>query len=198
MSSQPRPASAQLPADLEPTPRSPAGREGRPRAVRPAHSVLRHSATIPATRRAGRVVWLEHAPDRTLCPISNNVPYPHRRPGRPPLEPRVSELILRLARENTHWGYVRIVGELRKLGITVSPTLVRNVLRRAGVSPAPERGRLQLAGLPAPTQETRSWLAICSPSTPSGCGGCPCCSSCRSGRAGSNTSPARPTRIRHG
>jgi putative transposase len=66
--------------------------------------------------------------------------YPHRRPGRPPLEPRVSELILRLARENAHWGYVRIVGELRKLGITVSPTLVRNVLRRAGVPPAPERG----------------------------------------------------------
>jgi putative transposase len=66
--------------------------------------------------------------------------YPHRRPGRPPLEPRVSELIVRLARENSHWGYVRIVGELRKLGITVSATLVRNVLRRAGVPPAPERG----------------------------------------------------------
>ena len=66
--------------------------------------------------------------------------YPHRRPGRPPLEPRVSELILRLARENSHWGYVRIVGELRKLGITVSATLVRNVLRRAGIPPAPERG----------------------------------------------------------
>ena len=66
--------------------------------------------------------------------------YPDRRPGRPPLEPWVSELILRLARENSHWGYVRIVGELRKLGITVSATLVRNVLRRAGVPPAPERG----------------------------------------------------------
>lgn len=49
------------------------------------------------------------------------------------------QLILRLARENSQWGYVRIVGELRKLGITVSATLVRNVLRRAGVPPAPER-----------------------------------------------------------
>ena len=49
------------------------------------------------------------------------------------------ELILRLARENSHWGYVRIAGELRKLGITVSATLVRNVLARAGVPPAPER-----------------------------------------------------------
>jgi transposase InsO family protein len=52
----------------------------------------------------------------------------------------VRELILRLARENSDWGYVRIVGELRKLGIAVSATLVRNVLRRAGIPPAPERG----------------------------------------------------------
>jgi putative transposase len=31
--------------------------------------------------------------------------YPRRRPGRPPLEPPVRRLILRLARENSHWGY---------------------------------------------------------------------------------------------
>jgi putative transposase len=49
--------------------------------------------------------------------------YPHRRPGRPPVDQEVRQLILRLARENSHWGYVRIVGELRKLGITVSATL---------------------------------------------------------------------------
>jgi putative transposase len=65
--------------------------------------------------------------------------YPHRRPGRPPLDQEVRQLILRLARENSHWGYVRIVGELRKLGITVSATLVRNVLARAGIPPAPAR-----------------------------------------------------------
>jgi putative transposase len=52
---------------------------------------------------------------------------------------RLRELILRLARENSNWGYVRIVGELRKLGIDVSATLVRNVLARAGVPPAPQR-----------------------------------------------------------
>jgi putative transposase len=66
--------------------------------------------------------------------------YPHRPPSRPPIDQAVRELILRLARENSHWGYVRIVGELRKLGITVSATLVRNVLARAGTPPAPERG----------------------------------------------------------
>jgi putative transposase len=68
--------------------------------------------------------------------------YPHRRSDRPPLDPEVRQLILRLARENNHWGYRRIVGELRKLGITVSTTLVRNVLARAGVPPAPQRARL--------------------------------------------------------
>jgi putative transposase len=68
--------------------------------------------------------------------------YPHRRLGRPPVDGAVRELVVRLARENSTWGYVRIVGELRKLGIDVSATLVRNVLRAAGVPPAPQRGRL--------------------------------------------------------
>ena len=68
--------------------------------------------------------------------------YPRRPPGRPPLEEAVRELILQLARENSNWGYVRIVGELRKLGITVSATLVRNVLKRAGLPPAPQRDQL--------------------------------------------------------
>jgi hypothetical protein len=68
--------------------------------------------------------------------------YPQRRPGRPPIEPEVCKLILRLARENTSWGYVRIVGELRRLGIVVSATLVRNVLARTAIPPAPQRDRL--------------------------------------------------------
>lgn len=67
---------------------------------------------------------------------------PSQRPGRPPIDGSARELTLRLARENANWGNVRIVGELRKLGIDVSTTLVRNVLKAAGVPPAPERDRL--------------------------------------------------------
>ena len=51
-------------------------------------------------------------------------------------------MILRLARENPHWGYRRIVGELKGLGVIVSPTTVRKVLIEAGLPPAPERARL--------------------------------------------------------
>ncbi len=74
--------------------------------------------------------------------VANHWTYPHRRLGRPPIGCEVRELVLRLARENTSWGYVRIVGELRKLRIDVSATLVRNILTSAGVPPAPQRGQL--------------------------------------------------------
>jgi putative transposase len=65
--------------------------------------------------------------------------YPHRRPGRPPINREVRDQILRLARENPSWGYLRIAGELRKLGIAVSAGSVRNILVKAGVPPAPRR-----------------------------------------------------------
>jgi len=65
--------------------------------------------------------------------------YPHRRPGRPALPQETVELIVRLARENPRWGYLRIVGELKKLGIAVSKTSVAAVLRRHRLPPAPRR-----------------------------------------------------------
>ncbi|MGH3084673.1 MAG: integrase core domain-containing protein, partial [Gaiellaceae bacterium] len=68
--------------------------------------------------------------------------YSHRRPGRPPLKDSLRKLIVRLADENPHWRYKRIVGELKGLGIAVSPTSVRKVLLEAGLQPAPQRTHL--------------------------------------------------------
>jgi transposase InsO family protein len=68
--------------------------------------------------------------------------YPRRDPGRPPIGGEVSELVLRLARENPRWGYRRIAGELAGLGIVVSATSVRKLLAEAGLGPAGQRGGL--------------------------------------------------------
>jgi len=65
--------------------------------------------------------------------------HPHRRGGRPPLADQVVALILQLARENPRWGYRRIKGELKKLGIRVSATTIRTVLLGNGLRPAPRR-----------------------------------------------------------
>ncbi len=64
--------------------------------------------------------------------------YQHRA-GQPAIGGEVQELVLRLARENPRWGYKRIAGELNGLGVAVSATTVRKVLRQAGLGPASER-----------------------------------------------------------
>jgi hypothetical protein len=56
------------------------------------------------------------------------------------LDPEVVEVVLRLARENPRWGYLRIVGECRKLALAVSASTVRRLLRRHRLDPAPPRG----------------------------------------------------------
>jgi putative transposase len=65
--------------------------------------------------------------------------YRRRSPGRPPLTPELREVILRLARENPPWGYRRIQGELAGVGLTVSASSIRNLLRRHQLGPAPRR-----------------------------------------------------------
>jgi putative transposase len=60
--------------------------------------------------------------------------------GRPPMGDELVELVVRLGRENRSWGCVRIQGEPRKLGIRLSATSIRRVLRRAGLGPAPRGG----------------------------------------------------------
>ena len=51
--------------------------------------------------------------------------------GRPPVPREIQALIIQMAQENRTWGAVRIVGELRALGIEVSASTVRSYRRRA-------------------------------------------------------------------
>jgi putative transposase len=60
--------------------------------------------------------------------------------GRRPTAESIRNLIVKLARE-TGWGYTRILGELRKLGIrSVSRNTVKNILIANGLDPGPKRG----------------------------------------------------------
>ncbi|ABW09957.1 hypothetical protein Franean1_0496 [Parafrankia sp. EAN1pec] len=62
---------------------------------------------------------------------------PHRPPGRPSTPTEIRHLILHLAKENPHWGYRRIHGELIRLGYSVGASTVWTILRSAQVNPAP-------------------------------------------------------------
>ena len=61
--------------------------------------------------------------------------------GRPRTASDIRELVLKLATENL-WGYTRILGELRKLGIThISRSTVKAILKEHHIAPAPDRPR---------------------------------------------------------
>jgi transposase len=62
-----------------------------------------------------------------------------RRRGRPRTVRSVRALVLRLVRENPAWGYRRVHGELLVLGVKVAPSTVWEILKEAGIGPAPGR-----------------------------------------------------------
>jgi putative transposase len=76
---------------------------------------------------------------RTLVAQKFDGSQQRRAPGRPPIDPELEAMVLRLARENRSWGYDRIVGALANLGYTISDQTVGNILKRHGLAPAPER-----------------------------------------------------------
>jgi putative transposase len=62
-----------------------------------------------------------------------------KRQGRPPTVRSIRALVLRLVRENPQWGYRRVHGELLVLGVKVAASTVWEILKDAGIDPAPER-----------------------------------------------------------
>ena len=62
--------------------------------------------------------------------------YEARRVGRPGLMKAIAALIVRMAQENSSWGYYRIQGELKQLGHRVAPSTIARVLKDNGIKPA--------------------------------------------------------------
>jgi putative transposase len=96
--------------------------------ARPLGSIINQIIGIVSPRTMRR--WLAEPPVNTT----------RRKLGRRPIATPVRELVLRLAEEN-QWGYTRILGELKKLGIRISRTTVINILKQGGFDPGPKQGR---------------------------------------------------------
>jgi transposase len=63
----------------------------------------------------------------------------NRGPGRPRTVASIRRLVLCLAAENPSWGYRRIHGELTLLGVAIAASTVWEILKTAGIDPAPRR-----------------------------------------------------------
>jgi len=81
--------------------------------------------------------------------------------GPPWVAKEVEALVVRMVRENTGWGYDRVVGALTNLGHRLSDQTVGNILRRHGIAPAPKRSQTtSWKGLSLPIRI--SWPALTS------------------------------------
>ena len=132
----------------------------------PTHLALRHEvAVLRRTSPRPRMSWADRAVLAALTRImpkglrARRIVTPgtllrwHRRlvaarwrQPRPPVPDELVALIVRLARENTRWGVVRIQGELRRLGHRVAASTIRKILRAHRIPP--------------PSKNDGSWLVF--------------------------------------
>jgi putative transposase len=140
--------------------RSPRSKELEILVLRHELAILRRKSRRPQLREADRLLLAalsralpRHAwsvfsvSPRTLLRwhqrlVARRWTYPHRAPGRPAIDRGTEALVINLARENPVWGYRRIAGELRGLGVSIAPSSVRAILIRHRLPPAPEWGGL--------------------------------------------------------
>ena len=72
--------------------------------------------------------------------IAEHHTYPHKKGvGRPGLMKAIRDLIVRMATDNAGWGYLRIRGELKKVGHRVAKTTIAKTLKDNGIAPSPDR-----------------------------------------------------------
>jgi putative transposase len=93
-------------------------------------------------------------------------------PGRPRVAAEIEAVIVRMARENSGWGYDRIAGALANLGHHISDQTIGNILKRHGIAPAPKRSQnttwkdfiaahmAVLAGMDFFTVEVLTWRGL--------------------------------------
>ena len=62
-----------------------------------------------------------------------------RKAGRPPTREELRDLVIRMAEENRGWGYTRIRGAMANLGHELGRGTIAEILKQAGLEPAPER-----------------------------------------------------------
>lgn len=111
---------------------TPAERSRLVRLGKPLGNAVR--ALVSIVRPATFLKWVRDAEKRPRRK------YATRKPGRPRTPEQIRKIVLRIARE-TGFGYVRILGELKKLGIGgVSRSTVVNILNQAGLPTGPARG----------------------------------------------------------
>jgi putative transposase len=119
--------------------------------LQPADRVVLAALSRPLPRQRWSAFFLTPATllrwHRQL--IARHWTYSHTRPGRPPIDPTVRALVLRLAGENPTWGHRRVHAEPVRLGHTIATSTVWKILHHAGIDPAPRRAgpRQQAAGL---------------------------------------------------